>query len=274
MVPPRRTLTAALAATLALAAGAALAQEGSNPLEEVDPDLKVRKKNPVDEVDPGASGGTPATPVSPAHAFNQHGPSATGYANWVMSRDDGLAQSATDWLVDPGHPDAAQWIVDAATSIVANYAVDGVNLDRIRYPDYNSAGGQPTWGYNPVAIARFQQATDFTRLEDRKLRHRLAYLDGLSSDKLGIERGVSVLQQHGHNFLKVLVQFIQRFALRMCAGKSWNVSDIQSCVRAPLHHCRVGLHGQNLSCQHPNVKAQGGLIPAPPAAWLALPIWD
>ena len=104
------------------------------------------------------TGGAPATPASPAHAFNQHGPSATGYANWLMSRDDGQVQAAADWLVDPGHPDAAQWIVNTATSIVANYAVDGINLDRIRYPDGNSQVGQPTWGYNPVAIARFQQA--------------------------------------------------------------------------------------------------------------------
>jgi uncharacterized lipoprotein YddW (UPF0748 family) len=108
------------------------------------------------------SGGTPATPASPAHAFNQHGPSATGYANWLMSRDDGVMQAATDWLVDPGHPDAAQWIVDTATSIVSNYAVDGINLDRIRYPDGNSQVGVPTWGYNPVAVARFQQATGRT----------------------------------------------------------------------------------------------------------------
>ena len=103
-----------------------------------------------------------SAPASPQHAFNLHGPTATGYANWLMSRDDGVMQSGTDWLVDPGHPDAAQWIVDTATSIVANYAVDGINLDRIRYPDGNSQVGQPTWGYNPVAVARFQQATGRT----------------------------------------------------------------------------------------------------------------
>ena len=108
------------------------------------------------------TGGAPATPASPAHPFNQHGPSATGYANWLMSRDDGAMQAAADWLVDPGHPDAAQWIVDTATSIVANYQVDGINLDRIRYPDGNSQVGVPTWGYNPVAVARFQQATGRT----------------------------------------------------------------------------------------------------------------
>ncbi len=101
-------------------------------------------------------------PTSPTHPFNLHGPSASGNANWLLSRNDGVMQAGPDWLVDPGHPDAAQWIVDTATSIVANYAVDGINLDRIRYPDYNSVGGQPTWGYNPVAVARFQQATGRT----------------------------------------------------------------------------------------------------------------
>jgi uncharacterized lipoprotein YddW (UPF0748 family) len=103
-----------------------------------------------------------AAPSSPAHAFNLHGPAASGNANWLMSRNDGVMQTGADWLVDPGHPDAAQWIVDTATSIVANYAVDGINLDRIRYPDGNSQVGQPTWGYNPVAVARFQQATGRT----------------------------------------------------------------------------------------------------------------
>jgi uncharacterized lipoprotein YddW (UPF0748 family) len=101
-------------------------------------------------------------PTSPSHVFNLHGPSTSGNANWLMSRNDGVMQSGTDWMVDPGHPDAAQWIVDTATSIVANYAVDGINLDRIRYPDGNSQVGVPTWGYNPVAVARFQQATGRT----------------------------------------------------------------------------------------------------------------
>jgi uncharacterized lipoprotein YddW (UPF0748 family) len=105
---------------------------------------------------------TGSAPTSPLHAFNLHGPSATGNANWVMSRDDGVTQAAGDWLADPGHPDAAKWIVDTATSIVASYAVDGINLDRIRYPDGNSQVGVPTWGYNPVAVARFQQATGRT----------------------------------------------------------------------------------------------------------------
>jgi len=60
MAPPRRTLAAVLAATIALTApvpALAFAQEEGkpNPLEEVDPDLKARKRTPVEEVDPGAS---------------------------------------------------------------------------------------------------------------------------------------------------------------------------------------------------------------------------
>ncbi len=99
-----------------------------------------------------------AAPAAPGHVFNQHGPSAAGANNWILTREDGVNQLGTDWMVDPGHPDAAQWIVNSAISIVANYAVDGINLDRIRYPDGNYATNVPSWGYNPVAVARFQQA--------------------------------------------------------------------------------------------------------------------
>jgi uncharacterized lipoprotein YddW (UPF0748 family) len=102
-------------------------------------------------------GNTP--PADPSHVFNIHGTSATGQANWLTKRSDGLQQLNTDWILDPGHPDAAQWIVDVATSIVRSYNVDGINLDRIRYPDNNLGTNVPSWGYNPTAVARFQQQT-------------------------------------------------------------------------------------------------------------------
>lgn len=106
-------------------------------------------------------GDTP--PADPRHVFNSHGPSASGSANWLTKRSDGLVQMpSTDWLLDPGHPDAAQWVVDNAMSIVRNYAVDGINLDRIRYPDNNLGTNVPSWGYNATAVARFQSATGRT----------------------------------------------------------------------------------------------------------------
>ena len=107
-------------------------------------------------------GDTP--PADPDHPFNLHGTSATGTANWLTRRSDGATRipGNEDWMIDPGHPDAAQWIVDVATQLVANYAIDGINLDRIRYPDGNLGTNVPSWGYNPVAVARFQQATGRT----------------------------------------------------------------------------------------------------------------
>lgn len=100
-------------------------------------------------------------PANPQHVFNLHGPGTSGTANWVQTRSDGLQQypAGADWMIDPGHPDAAQWIVDNALSIVRNYNVDGINLDRIRYPDGNLGTNVPSWGYNPTSIARFQAAT-------------------------------------------------------------------------------------------------------------------
>jgi uncharacterized lipoprotein YddW (UPF0748 family) len=98
-------------------------------------------------------------PKDPQHIFNLHGPAASGRDNWVMTRSDGLSRLSDDWMLDPGHPDAAAWVVNAATSIVRNYGVDGVNLDRIRYPDGNLGSLVPSWGYNATAVARFRAET-------------------------------------------------------------------------------------------------------------------
>src|SRR5207237_6059141 len=78
------------------------------------------------------------------------------------TRSDGLGKLNDDWLLDPGHPDAAAWVVNTATSIVRNYDVDGINLDRIRYPDGNLGTNVPSWGYNPTALARFRAETGRT----------------------------------------------------------------------------------------------------------------
>lgn len=104
-------------------------------------------------------------PLDPNHVFNTHGISQTLENNWLMLRYDGANRAGADYLLDPGHPDAADYIVKMYTSIVANYDVDGINFDRIRYPDYNlviSGTTVPSWGYNPVAVARFQAATGRT----------------------------------------------------------------------------------------------------------------
>ena len=97
-------------------------------------------------------------PRDASHAFNSHGTSASGSDYWLTNRSDGADKLDTEYHLDPGHPDAADYVVRMATSIVQNYDVDGINLDRIRYPDGN-IGGAASWGYNPTALARFQAAT-------------------------------------------------------------------------------------------------------------------
>ena len=104
----------------------------------------------------------PSVPTDPTHAFNQHGPSTTGAANWIDYRSDGASNLNDEYFIDPGNPDAAAYIVNMATSIARNYNVDGINLDRIRYPDGNFGTNVPSWGYNPTALSRFQAATGRT----------------------------------------------------------------------------------------------------------------
>ena len=107
-------------------------------------------------------------PLDARHAFNQHGPSKTGYSNWLGVRYDGFlresASSAANWFFDPGHPDAADYIVEMYLSVARNYAIDGLNFDRVRYPDLPLAAwpADNAWGYNPVALDRFQGATGRT----------------------------------------------------------------------------------------------------------------
>ena len=98
-------------------------------------------------------------PRSPEHAFNQHGPTAEGRDRWLNKKYDGTELQGANAYADPGHPEVANYIVDAIRSIVSEYDVDGINLDYVRYPDFNSQTGVSDWGYNDVSVARFQQAT-------------------------------------------------------------------------------------------------------------------
>ncbi|MBB6099820.1 uncharacterized lipoprotein YddW (UPF0748 family) [Deinobacterium chartae] len=98
-------------------------------------------------------------PKDPAHVFNTHGPSAQGSDNWLMVRHDGATRGGADYYLDPGHPQAAAYIREMYLSVVRNYDVDGIQFDRVRYPDQNEPAGQASWGYNPVALERYRAET-------------------------------------------------------------------------------------------------------------------
>jgi uncharacterized lipoprotein YddW (UPF0748 family) len=93
-------------------------------------------------------------PADPAHTFNVHGPDASGRDYWLMTSDSGGESASGVYYLDPGHPDAVEYIVAVYGELAASYDLDGVHLDRVRYAWQN-------WGYNPTALARFRAQTEW-----------------------------------------------------------------------------------------------------------------
>jgi uncharacterized lipoprotein YddW (UPF0748 family) len=117
-----------------------------------------------------------APPAWPDHPFNLHGFNQathalyTGHDNWLTRTliPDGTAgvtfqgtRIGSDFWIDFGHPDAEAYTVDVLTHLVERYDVDGLHLDRIRYPEISIAGQTPSTGtsigYNATSVARFNQ---------------------------------------------------------------------------------------------------------------------
>jgi uncharacterized lipoprotein YddW (UPF0748 family) len=123
-----------------------------------------------------APSATLGPPTNPNHVFNLHGgynPATQtivpGPSNWLtrtmLPDGPGIGfqghRFGSDFWLDFGHPDAAAYTVNVLTHLVDKYDLDGLHLDRIRYPEFAAAGQTPTngtnIGYNPTSIARFQQ---------------------------------------------------------------------------------------------------------------------
>ncbi|MCA1592449.1 MAG: family 10 glycosylhydrolase, partial [Acidobacteria bacterium] len=115
-------------------------------------------------------------PVSPNHVFNLHGgynsvakQIVPGPNNWLTrtllpdSTANGISfqghRIGSDFWLDFGHPDAEAYTVNVLTHLVSSYQLDGLHLDRIRYPELSVSGQTPTTGtsigYNPTSVARF-----------------------------------------------------------------------------------------------------------------------
>ena len=119
-------------------------------------------------------------PENPNHAFNLHGgyDAATntiipGPNNWLtrtLLPDTTPGSTAisfqghrfgSDFWIDFGHPDAAAYTVNVLNHLVLNYDIDGLHLDRIRYPELSISGQTPSTGtnigYNTTSVERFQR---------------------------------------------------------------------------------------------------------------------
>lgn len=97
-------------------------------------------------------------PRDPNHVFLQHVWDAgnhrpwSGPRQWATSTNRGRMEFDSDWYIDLGNPAAAAYTTDVLLHLVKAYDLDGIHLDRLRYPE--SPGGNI--GYNPVSVARFK----------------------------------------------------------------------------------------------------------------------
>src|SRR5262245_176931 len=116
-------------------------------------------------------------PTSPNHIFNRHGgydpvtrQIIPGPDNWLTRTllPDGTGgisfqghRVGAEFWMEPGHPEAAAFTVDLLMHLVRNYDLDGLHLDRIRYPEISISGQTPSTGtnigYNDTNVARFQR---------------------------------------------------------------------------------------------------------------------
>ncbi|MCI0660948.1 MAG: family 10 glycosylhydrolase [Acidobacteria bacterium] len=116
-------------------------------------------------------------PTNPNHIFNSHGgydpvtrQIVPGPDNWLTRTllPDGTGmvtfqghRIGPEFWMEPGHPDAAAFTVDVLMHLVRNYDLDGLHLDRIRYPEISIGGQTPSTGanigYNDTNVTRFQR---------------------------------------------------------------------------------------------------------------------
>jgi uncharacterized lipoprotein YddW (UPF0748 family) len=70
------------------------------------------------------------------------------HPDWLTKDSGGGTWNGANYVFDPGHPGVQQHTFNVAMDLIARYDVDGLNFDYVRYDG-------PTWGYNDVAVARF-----------------------------------------------------------------------------------------------------------------------
>ncbi|WP_245808584.1 glycoside hydrolase family 10 protein [Deinococcus hopiensis] len=100
--------------------------------------------------------------TNPEHIANAHGEGSE--SDWLTRSASGVIWAGNDQQLDLGNPDALRYIVEGVRSLAAAYPVDGIQLDRVRYPD--PLGKVQDWGYNPGALAAYQAESGTTDTPD------------------------------------------------------------------------------------------------------------
>ncbi len=77
---------------------------------------------------------------------------------WALASQTGslIPPKQSEFWIDPSNPDAKRYAKDLIMEVAKNYAVDGIQLDYIRYP-FNGKGAE--MGFNWLGRQRFEQET-------------------------------------------------------------------------------------------------------------------
>jgi uncharacterized lipoprotein YddW (UPF0748 family) len=70
------------------------------------------------------------------------------HPEWLASSREGATSIDGAYQFDPGHPGVQRHLFNVAMDLVSQYEIDGLHLDHVRYPGIE-------WGYNPLAVKRF-----------------------------------------------------------------------------------------------------------------------
>ncbi|MCD4828002.1 MAG: family 10 glycosylhydrolase [Candidatus Cloacimonetes bacterium] len=84
--------------------------------------------------------------VSPQHVWYRHN-------DWITCRTGGRRMSPAETegaFLDPGVPEVHEYLLNVILDVTANYDIDGVQLDYIRYPGTD-------YGHHPVSRERWRQ---------------------------------------------------------------------------------------------------------------------
>ncbi|MEM9194483.1 MAG: family 10 glycosylhydrolase [Myxococcota bacterium] len=95
--------------------------------------------------------------ASPNHVVNVHPEWRTYAYNGGAPVVQNTSHDPEGLWLDPALPEVRSYLADIAGDIATNYDIDGVILDRIRYPQTSFTRENRDFGYHPEAIRRFNR---------------------------------------------------------------------------------------------------------------------
>ncbi len=95
-------------------------------------------------------------PSDPEHLYYRHGPESA--EPWIVQDAAGETSRSEYYYLSAGIPDVHVYLRQVILDVVRRYDVDGIHLDRIRYPG-------PEFSYDPISRRRFAGRGNPNRLE-------------------------------------------------------------------------------------------------------------